>query len=465
MLDLFSGIGGFSLAGRWAGMTTVGFVEIDPFCRAVLAKNFPGVPIHDDIKTLKGHHVRQWIADADEELGDDRAAAPDPSTMQRSTIDGDQPDGDTDVAGPDADDRRTPDGGLRERHGRSNEEVRARGNPALDAGAIDVLTGGFPCQPVSLAGKRRGKEDDRYLWPEMARVIDEVRPRWVVGENVAGFINMGLDDCLLDLESLGYEAWPVVIPACAVGAWHRRDRVWIVAHAERDQGGERRDANQIGGRSDEAKQAGLGGGGIVAADTDDARRGEQRRAVAGAEFLRPAELGRWWEHEPGVGRVVDGLSRGLDGGLDGQQDRNAQSVSTSLPGSPTVRGVRGDGEDPAASRGLRQAGRGDVLVPAVPHEAGSGTWHMGQGQQDTQGLPNLRGGVHPLHPHPEQDVLGGVPLGVGAAQRFEAVGWEVEPDIPRVATGVPDRVNRLKSLGNAIVPQVAYQILKEIAKA
>lgn len=99
---------------------------------------------------------------------------------------------------------------------------------------IDVLTGGFPCQPFSLAGKRKGTDDDRYLWPEMLRAIREIRPRWIVGENVYGLINwsdgMVLEQVCADLENEGYEVQPFVIPACAVGAPHRRDRVWITGH-------------------------------------------------------------------------------------------------------------------------------------------------------------------------------------------------------------------------------------------
>lgn len=99
---------------------------------------------------------------------------------------------------------------------------------------IDVLTGGFPCQPFSLAGKGTGTEDDRYLWPEMLRVIRAVRPRWVVGENVFGIVNwsegMVFDKVCSDLEAAGYEVQPYIIPACGVGAPHRRDRCWFVAH-------------------------------------------------------------------------------------------------------------------------------------------------------------------------------------------------------------------------------------------
>ncbi|MEO1417522.1 MAG: DNA (cytosine-5-)-methyltransferase [Bacteroidota bacterium] len=106
-------------------------------------------------------------------------------------------------------------------------------------GTVDIISGGFPCQPFSLAGKRAGKNDNRYLWPEMFRVICQIRPSWVVGENVPGILSMEngttLDSILSDLESEGYEVQTFLIPACSVQAWHRRDRVWIIAHSKSKQ--------------------------------------------------------------------------------------------------------------------------------------------------------------------------------------------------------------------------------------
>lgn len=169
---------------------------------------------------------------------------------------------------------------------------------------VDVVSGGFPCQPFSVAGKRRGSEDDRYLWPEMLRVIKELRPAWVVGENVAGIVGMALDTVLSDLEAIGYAAGALIIPACGVDAPHRRDRVAIVADA-RGARWEKRDFAAF------PTGAGYIAGSGAEDDVDDADGGRLHRNDRGRKFPLPA-YGRWWPAEPGVGRVAHGVPHRVD---------------------------------------------------------------------------------------------------------------------------------------------------------
>ncbi len=279
-LDLFSGIGGFALAVRWLGGETVGFCEIEEYPQRVLAKNFPGVPIHDDIRTLTGDALGRF-------------------------------------------------------------------------GRIDLLTGGYPCQPFSHAGKRLGAADDRHLWPEMRRVLNLVRPRWMLAENVAGHINMGLDAVLAELEADGYTCGAVVIPACAVNALHRRDRVWILA-----------------------------------ADTDVAGREEQWWAESAQTQLLTAERLR-------RGTVGSPDSSGEPGGREGQAPRSLDAGADGV------------------SAGL-------VRRPA----AGPAGWN-------------------------DPDAI-----------RLMWASGEWEADLPRVVAEEAGRRQKLQGAGNAIVPQVAYEVLR-----
>ena len=160
LLDLFSGIGGFSLAADKFGIKTIAFVEKEPFCQKVLKKHWNDVPIIDDIRKVKGE----------------------------------------------------------------------------DYGSATIVSGGFPCQPFSVAGKRKGTDDDRYLWDETIRVVAECKPRWFIGENVDGLVNiqngMVLRQVQDDLEKEGFQVQCLVIPASGVGAWHQRKRIWIIAYSE-----------------------------------------------------------------------------------------------------------------------------------------------------------------------------------------------------------------------------------------
>jgi DNA (cytosine-5)-methyltransferase 1 len=186
-----------------------------------------------------------------------------------------------------------------------------------DYGTIDIITGGFPCQPYSLAGERRGNKDDRALWPQMLRVISEARPAWVLGENVPGIVTLALDGVLADLEGEGYACETLCIPACGVDAKHRRERVWIVAHATGSRiNGESRDICKAQWGSGVALCGEFVGTSQNVANTDSQRgccgtTGVENASHAGQSSCHWKNEADWFT-ESGMGRMAHGVSRRVD---------------------------------------------------------------------------------------------------------------------------------------------------------
>lgn len=277
-LDLFSGIGGFSIAAQNCGYTTIGFCEKEPYAQQILKERFGAVMADAEAVNVEGRG--QQTRDCEDRVQ------------------------------------------------RLSRQHRGSGSPVLhpniftldgsDYAGVDLLTGGFPCQPFSVAGKRLGKEDDRALWPEMLRVIDGAKPRWILGENVAGIVTMELDNILSDLEGIGYSAWPLVIPACAVDARHRRDRVWIIAR--RSLGDSSSKGLSQRGRSERDTRNTEEGAGMVAeperSGEDVAHANGERGRLREAHRTDAGDAGesscswkdeREWFAESGMGRVAHGI--------------------------------------------------------------------------------------------------------------------------------------------------------------
>jgi len=300
--SLFSGIGGMDLGLERAGMEIVWQVEIDEFCRAVMAKHWPDVERFGDVKECGAHNLKP----------------------------------------------------------------------------VDLVCGGFPCQPVSCAGQRKGKADERWLWPEFHRIICELRPRWVLVENVPGLLSIDagrlFGGILRDLAESGYDVEWDSIPAAALGAPHIRYRIFLVAYA----------------------------------DTNRCRSGDWRGLIPDCQRNSASSL------------------------------RQAQQQSGS--------------SDPSlmADTASRRRGRWRQQP-----KGGEGTGSVAD--DDGSGCSDVQGHCAAAKPHRR--------LVFGADDRRPAGQWSPEPDVDRVADGVPARVDRLRALGNAVVPQVAEWIGRGIMDA
>ena len=336
VLDLFSGIGGFSLGLERAGMETVAFCEYDEKARLVLKKHWPEVPIYNDVRELNG---RQF-----------------------------------------------------------------------EGQSIDLICGGFPCQPYSVAGDRLGEKDDRHLWPEYFRLIQEIRPAWIIGENVFGIVNLFIDSVLSDLESAGYRHETLIIPACAVNAPHRRERVWIVAHAKGGESGIK--------KTGDGRESPVGGS-------------KEESSNVAYPFSSP----KGTAHRKRTSRIAD---KKQNNGNQFRNDSGNSSQAVAHTDKERLQGIRAD-----------------------KHPQGR------QGQEE--GSSGLCGGGMVSDTHGSRKTSSGDAGGVGRqweqishAGEYVGENWRIEPSMGRVAHGIPNRVDRLKQLGNAVVPQIPELIGRAI---
>jgi site-specific DNA-cytosine methylase len=400
--SLFAGIGGIDLGLERAGWACRWQVEWDDYCQRVLAKHWPDIKRYGDITTVDWSGVEP----------------------------------------------------------------------------VDLLAGGFPCQPFSVAGRRKGTDDDRWLWPAFATAIRALRPRLVLVENVPGLLaGHGMGSVLGGLAELGYDAEWDCIPAAAVGAPHLRYRIWIVAYRP-ELGRAVADADIWG--SFDALRSGrdaAGDGGPSMADADSAGLAVGSRSVDGCGAIRDqgqtSTQSGWWATEPDVRGMADGLSERLDEVVDAGQGMGADC------------GTSGGLQDPlravwehVAAAGLASPGRrsdeqlarelADALL-ALPYGAALGDREncMATAFGYVRGLRQAGEAIGTLRDPSE-------PLDATwlALSREEADWWDLAarrgpwaaewPGAARVSKGVPARVDRLRSLGNAVVPQVVEVIGRQL---
>ena len=331
-------------------------------------------------------------------------------------------------------------------------DIRDVRRPDLPDPAPDVIVGGFPCQPFSHAGKQRGQDDPRHLWPEMFRLIRECRPTWVVGENVVGIVQLGLDEVLADLESEGYATRTFNIPACAIGAPHIRQRLWVVAHADSESEPDGTFDGNAGQR-----QLGFGWGEAASHGADPDISGSHKPK----EYEPDAEYG---EAELRDEQVRESGQVGGDVAHADGSRWDTQSLSRTI--SP--RGKNDSDTD--------QPGEGRSKRFVADPEGIDGQWSVRQGDRSGRSeAASGDGGEAVADPDSDDGRRGRGPESSGRGPRLEHGGggecsrsehhWQFEPDVGRLVDGLPNRVPQLRALGNAIVPQIAQEIGRAIKVA
>jgi DNA (cytosine-5)-methyltransferase 1 len=371
LLDLFSGIGGFSLGMEATNrIKTIAFVEKDKFCQKVLNKNFKNIPIEEDIRNVKGSNY-----------------------------------------------------------------------------TADIVSGGFPCQPFSVAGKRKGKDDDRYLWDETIRVVAETKPKWFVGENVEGIINISngtvLQQIQQDLEKEGFQVQCLVIPASGVGAWHQRKRVWIIG-CNVSNSNSNRNTNEIERSNGEKEKV---------------QREHRQKDSSTWKFIRTNS-----NDVPNTnsGNVETGCERQRRIRQESEGERsssNAANIRQTLSNSKSMRYGGGSGK-----------------------ECGNQGWNFQQSKQKgSEVRSEAQGCSSQTLSNTDSKGLQGcsLPTKLEREQRQvitkrdtekQQTWWEAQSSLCGVPDGISyeldkDRTNRIKALGNSIVPLIAYEIGKAIISA
>jgi DNA (cytosine-5)-methyltransferase 1 len=369
VLDLFSGLGGFSLGLERTGyFKTIAFCEIDKYCSLILDKHWKGIKIYNDVRKINK-----------EQFDTDGIEYP------------------------------------------------------------DIITGGFPCQPFSVAGKQKGTGDDRHLWPEMFRIIKTFKPKFVIGENVKGLINIQdgvvFETVCTDLESEGYEVQAFNIPAAGVGAPHRRERIWILATLGN---------SELNGSSTTKITRS-----IIETSNDNKERENATREFKGTSKSRNSqdvantESERTRSNNEGIRQGISGTNRGQE--TIGTKEYVENSRRTLQQG--TV--FQGENENEIRKGNADQSKRSSSSSEYDVANPSSEQSHSNDNGQEQREISQQ-----------EQIELGGRSSGT-----LWPSNWEFEPNVGRVANGIPGRVHRLKGLGNSIIPKIAEEIGKAIIGA